>query len=74
HPGVALLALADRSFVGAMHMTTTVSVVIAATGAVLIALWMPGLRRDAAVGAAGDPAPPAAAPAEPSPLVVFVKD
>ncbi|HEX9032610.1 MAG TPA: MFS transporter, partial [Streptosporangiaceae bacterium] len=47
HPGVALLALADRSFVGAMHMTTTVSVVIAATGAVLIALWMPGLRRDA---------------------------
>jgi EmrB/QacA subfamily drug resistance transporter len=42
--GAALMTLADRSFVHAMHMTTVVSAVIAATGAVLIAIWMPGLR------------------------------
>ncbi len=42
--GAALLRLADRSFVHAMHVTTVVSAVIAATGAVLIAIWMPGLR------------------------------
>jgi EmrB/QacA subfamily drug resistance transporter len=44
HDGTALMALAGRSFVHAMHLTTVVSAVIAATGAVLIAIWMPGLR------------------------------
>jgi EmrB/QacA subfamily drug resistance transporter len=42
HGGAALIALADRSFVHAMHVTTVFSAVIAATGAVLIAMWMPG--------------------------------
>jgi EmrB/QacA subfamily drug resistance transporter len=44
HGGAALMALADRSFVDAMHVTTVVSAVIAATGAILIAIWMPGQR------------------------------
>jgi hypothetical protein len=44
HGGAALMGLADRSFVHAMHVTTVVSAVIAATGAMLIAIWMPGLR------------------------------
>jgi EmrB/QacA subfamily drug resistance transporter len=44
HGGAALTALAGRSFVQAMRVTTLVSAVIAATGAVLIAIWMPGLR------------------------------
>ena len=42
HGGAALVALADRSFVHAMHVTTVISAVIAASGAVLIAMWMPG--------------------------------
>jgi EmrB/QacA subfamily drug resistance transporter len=42
--GPALVALAGRSFVHAMHVTTVVSAVIAAAGAMLIAAWMPGLR------------------------------
>ncbi len=42
--GTRLLALADRSFIHAMHITTVVSAVIAVSGAGLIALWMPGLR------------------------------
>jgi MFS transporter, DHA2 family, integral membrane protein len=43
--GAGLLLLADRSFVHAMHITTVISAVIAASGAALIALWMPGLPR-----------------------------
>ncbi len=42
----ALLAAADRAFVHAMQVTTVVSIAIAITGAVLIAVWMPG--RDSA--------------------------
>jgi len=42
--GAPLMALAGRSFVHAMQVTTVVSAVIAATGAMLIAIWMPGLR------------------------------
>jgi DHA2 family integral membrane protein (MFS transporter) len=42
--GTPLMALAGRSFVHAMQVTTVVSAVIAATGAMLIAIWMPGLR------------------------------
>jgi len=42
--GAALMELAGRSFVHAMHVTTVVSAVIAAIGALLIAIWMPGLR------------------------------
>jgi len=59
--GAALLALADRSFVHAMHVTTVVSAVIAATGAVLIAIWMPGLRA-AASRADADELPAGRAP------------
>jgi Na+/melibiose symporter-like transporter len=46
--GARLLAAADSSFVGAMHVTSLISVVIAAAGAVAIAFWMPG-RKDASV-------------------------
>jgi EmrB/QacA subfamily drug resistance transporter len=45
--GQAMATAADRSFVAAMHVTTLISALIAATGAVLIATWMPG--RPAAV-------------------------
>ena len=55
HSGTALLAAADRSFVHAMQVTTLVSGVIAATGAVLIAIWMPGRRAVAMATAAGQP-------------------
>jgi DHA2 family integral membrane protein (MFS transporter) len=44
HGGPALVSLAGRSFVHAMHVTTVFSAVIAASGAVLIAVWMPGRR------------------------------
>jgi len=56
--GTGLLGLADRSFVHAMHITTVISAVIAASGAGLMALWMPGLRTG---GARGDGNGPAAA-------------
>jgi DHA2 family multidrug resistance protein-like MFS transporter len=42
--GSGLVSLAGRSFVHAMHVTTVFSAVIAASGAVLIAIWMPGRR------------------------------
>ena len=42
HGGAALAALAGRSFVHAMHVTTVISAVIAAAGTVLIAMWTPG--------------------------------
>lgn len=42
--GRALTANADHSFVAAMHATTLVSGIIAAAGAVLIGIWMPGAR------------------------------
>ncbi|MGN6795251.1 MAG: MFS transporter [Streptosporangiaceae bacterium] len=42
HNSAALTSLAGRSFVHAMHLTTVFSAVIAASGAVLIAMWMPG--------------------------------
>ena len=44
HGGAALFSLAGRSFVHAMHVTTVFSAVVAASGAVLIAMWMPGRR------------------------------
>jgi hypothetical protein len=44
HGGAGLMSLAERSFVHAMHVTTVFSAVIAASGAVLIAMWMPGRR------------------------------
>ena len=50
--GVALVALAGRSFVDAMHVTTVVSACIAGTGTALIAIWMPGRRAAAARDAA----------------------
>jgi EmrB/QacA subfamily drug resistance transporter len=59
--GNALLALSDRSFVHAMHVTTVVSLVIAVAGAALIAIWMPGLGA-AARRAAGPLAGHAAGP------------
>jgi EmrB/QacA subfamily drug resistance transporter len=52
--GLPLVALAGRSFVGAMHVTTLVSACIAATGTFLIAAWMPGRRAAAARGADQD--------------------
>jgi EmrB/QacA subfamily drug resistance transporter len=42
HDGAGLISLASSSFVHAMHVTTVFSAVIAASGAVLIAIWMPG--------------------------------
>jgi len=42
--GARLLASADQAFVQAMHVTTIISAVIAASGALLMAIWMPGLR------------------------------
>jgi len=47
--GRAMAVAADRSFVAAMHVTTLISALIAATGAVLIATWMPGRRAAAQV-------------------------
>ena len=44
HDGSGLVSLASSSFVHAMHVTTVFSAVIAACGAVLIAIWMPGRR------------------------------
>jgi EmrB/QacA subfamily drug resistance transporter len=44
HDGSGLVSLASSSFVHAMHVTTVFSAVIAASGAVLIAIWMPGRR------------------------------
>jgi EmrB/QacA subfamily drug resistance transporter len=40
--GQPMAAAADRSFVAAMHVTTLISALIAASGAALIATWMPG--------------------------------
>jgi EmrB/QacA subfamily drug resistance transporter len=51
--GHRLLAAASRSFVDAMHVTSVISLVIAAAGAVATAIWMPGRR------AAGQPGPAA---------------
>jgi EmrB/QacA subfamily drug resistance transporter len=44
HEGAGLISLAESSFVHAMHVTTVFSAVIAASGAVLMAIWMPGRR------------------------------
>jgi predicted MFS family arabinose efflux permease len=44
HGGAGLISLAGHSFVHAMHVTTVFSAVIAAVGAVVIAMWMPGRR------------------------------
>ena len=46
--GYGLVALAGRSFVHAMHVTTVVSACLAAAGTALIAIWMPGRRAAAA--------------------------
>ena len=66
--GSALLALANRSFVHAMHVTTVVSAAIAATGAVLIAIWMPGLRAAARRAGADE------LPANHAPAAVLIED
>jgi EmrB/QacA subfamily drug resistance transporter len=66
--GAHLMALAGRSFVHAMHVTTVVSAVIAASGAVLIAIWMPGLRATARRARAADVA------AGHRPVAVMVED
>jgi MFS family permease len=63
-----LTGLAGRSFIHAMHATTVVSAVIAATGAVLIAIWMPGLRAAARRARVGDVA------ASHRPAAVLVED
>jgi EmrB/QacA subfamily drug resistance transporter len=59
--GARLVSLADQSFVQAMHITTLVAAAIAAIGAVLIAMWMPGTRGRAAVTGAR-PQPVSATP------------
>jgi MFS transporter, DHA2 family, multidrug resistance protein len=48
--GDRLLGEASKSFVDAMHVTSLISVVIAAAGAAATAIWMPGRR---ATGQAG---------------------
>jgi hypothetical protein len=58
--GPRLLAAADSSFVGAMHVASLISVLIAAAGAVAIGFWMPGR---AAAALAGPVVPVAAAEA-----------
>jgi MFS family permease len=40
--GARLMAAASSSFVVAMHVTALISVLIAAAGAVAVAIWMPG--------------------------------
>ncbi|HVB44533.1 MAG TPA: MFS transporter [Streptosporangiaceae bacterium] len=52
--GPALLAAADQSFVHAMRVTTVISALIAAAGALIIAKWMP--RRAATDGGVVTPA------------------
>jgi hypothetical protein len=44
HGREGLASLAERSFVHAIHVTTVFWAVIAASGGVLIAMWMPGRR------------------------------
>ena len=66
--GADLTALAGRSFIHAMHVTTVISAVIAATGAILIAIWMPGLRAAARRAEAADIA------AGPLAVAVMVED
>ena len=66
--GADLTGLAGRSFIHAMHVTTVVSAVIAASGAVLIAIWMPGLRAAARRARVGDVA------AGHRPVAVMVED
>jgi EmrB/QacA subfamily drug resistance transporter len=70
--GAGLVAAADRAFVAAMHVTTVFSAVIAAVGAVLIAIWMPGLkaraRAEAPAQAATAPVPELAL--QPQPVLV----
>jgi len=62
--GARLLAAADRSFVQAMHVTTLIAAAIAALGAALIAMWMPGRGAAGAQGASAEqPAPVAGPPA-----------
>jgi EmrB/QacA subfamily drug resistance transporter len=61
--GARLLAAADQSFVQAMHVTTIISAVIGASGALLIMFWMPGRSaRSAALATAEAPASPTASP------------
>lgn len=64
HDKQALLSAADQAFVHAMHVSTVVSIVIAACGAILIAMWMPGRAH----APAGQQAPPEelAQPAQPA--------
>jgi EmrB/QacA subfamily drug resistance transporter len=51
--GARLLAAADQSFVQAMHVTTIISAVIAAAGALLMMFWMPGRSAGSAAEATG---------------------
>jgi EmrB/QacA subfamily drug resistance transporter len=66
--GAHLTALAGRSFMHAMHVTTVASAIIAAAGAVLVAMWMPGLRAAARRARAVDVA------AGHGPVAVMVED
>jgi EmrB/QacA subfamily drug resistance transporter len=58
--GTRLVTAADSSFVHAMHLAASVSVVIAVLGAIATAAWMPGrkaagLRDREAAASSGDP-------------------
>src|ERR1022692_1831911 len=66
--GARLLAAADQSFVQAMHVTTIISAVIAAAGALLMAIWMPGLRAAARRAGADE------LPANHAPAAVLIED
>jgi len=54
--GARLMTAASSSFVAAMHVAALISVVIAAAGAVAIAIWMPGRKPRLAEGAAAETA------------------
>jgi EmrB/QacA subfamily drug resistance transporter len=57
--GARLMTAASSSFVAAMHVTALISVLIAAAGAVAVAIWMPG--RVPASPVAATPVPSAGA-------------
>jgi hypothetical protein len=72
--GPGLVAAADRAFVDAMHVTTVFSAVIAAVGAVLIAIWMPGLKARARAEALAPAATPPVRELALQPQPVLVED
>jgi EmrB/QacA subfamily drug resistance transporter len=54
--GARLMTAASSSFVAAMHVAALISVVIAAAGAIAIAIWMPGRKPRQADDAAAEAA------------------